>query len=44
VLARLRTAAQRSVQRLRWDSIAAQTIDVYRDAIARRQAVTGLAT
>ena len=43
ILGRLRRAAQRSVQALRWDSIAARTIGVYRDAIARRAATLGLA-
>src|SRR6185503_10106743 len=37
-LARMRIAAQASVKVLRWDAIAAQTIDLYRDAIARRRA------
>jgi glycosyltransferase involved in cell wall biosynthesis len=44
LLARLRTAAQRSVQMLRWDSIAARTMDVYRAAILRRRTVMGLTT
>ena len=43
LLGRLRTAAQRSVRALRWDSVAERTIGVYHDAIARRAATLGLA-
>ena len=43
LLGQLRTAAQRSVQALRWDSVAERTIGVYRDAMARRAATLGLA-
>lgn len=42
LLGRMREAAQRAVQPLRWDAIAARTIDVYRDALARRRAIRTL--
>lgn len=41
LLARLRAAAQRQVQALRWDVVAARTMSVYRDAVARRCAMMG---
>ena len=41
LLTRLRGAAQRSVQSLRWDSIAERTLDVYRNAMARRRTLPG---
>ena len=43
LLGQLRTAAQRSVQALRWELVAERTIGVYHDAIARRVATLGLA-
>ena len=41
LLGRLREAAQRAVQPLRWDAIASRTIDVYRAALARRRVTSG---
>ena len=38
-LARLQVAAQEAMSPLRWDRVAAQTIDVYRAALARRRGV-----
>jgi glycosyltransferase involved in cell wall biosynthesis len=43
-LARMRVAAQSSMQALRWDTIAARTLEVYRATIARRSLHQGEAT